>query len=1066
MSKFYVISGDRNAIGNVYDLNDKVRLSKLCITWTEKDSSKEKRYNDHEGPSYTVYDNREQFLESYLLMPYSEKRLHEVILDIPQKLKFDIDAKRSSDNPTERVFTGSLQEFDEMMNEIITCIQGRFHWRYDIDLPRKNIIVCDSSNEYKFSRHLIIGGYSVSGCKQAEQFARDVINDLPDHYSCFVDVSVYKVKQNFRIAGSHKAGSNRTKVIVPFVDTDGTVHNYTILDTFISYTRDTARLKNIENVLDADELYVKEIRLEGSDMIDTSRLVSAAGLDRAYQYVSRDGAMLKYNRIRPSICDICQTEHTGNGMFIRVYKTGTLAEVFQYCYQWNKKNPENKRRLSLGTFITEHPDDGPTVGPDVRTLSMLERAINEPFTEDKLLLQQLQVVHKYEEPTLRPFELAKTTFVHAGMKMGKTKTLKDYLSAYFKNDGVVTHTIRFMSFRQTFGNNIKASFPDFALYSDVKGDLDAQEKLIVQIESLSRLTITPASPHPDLLILDESESIFEQLGSGLIKNFSKAYATFEWLLRNSKHVIAMDANMTDRTYNVIKTIRDINDSVYHRNSYKNAFDDKYFVTSAYSKWIACLRVAIGGDERVAVVANSIKEAKEITHMLRKVFPTKHIQLYSSETSTSDKKKDFKDVNNTWNKLDILVYTPTVSAGVSFEQKHFDKIFAYFTDHSCNAETCIQMLGRIRDVKTKTYFVCLKLRGNNLSTETTSILKDLSNSRDQLFEGMNMENLQVEYTTNGTRTYHRSTYLTVWLENARIVRISKNNFARRFIYLLRSVGAVAAILDDTIFTEHSGMVFKDEDGNIDPEILSWLDDRNMATTDLAAIESKKMVEAPELSYDEVDAIHTKKLAQEDINPEDLVAYEKAMLRRRYSYYETIDEAFIKTYNHRAMMHKYLNLSKIIGDKPVIDMIKTFRHEEATYSSSALSGDVAQQQSELNHRFMSQKHMYVHQLVTLLGFSDVLDNKYIPTIIVEHALADKIDKNNATELVKKVCAEFEFKTPSGSKLSGQLVDSLINIAKSATTSMYGIVLKKTGDMLKLEQNTDFAPRGKVVVGKPSL
>jgi hypothetical protein len=72
----------------------------------------------------------------------------------------------------------------------------------------------------------------------------------------------------------------------------------------------------------------------------------------------------------------------------------------------------------------------------------------------------------------------------------------------------------------------------------------------------------------------------------------------------------------------------------------------------------------------------------------------------------------------------------------------------------------------------------------------------------------------------------------------------------------------------------------------------------------------------------------------------------------------------------------------------------------------------------------------------------------------------------ELVKKVCAEFEIKTPTASKLNGQLMDSLINVTKSATTSMYGIVLKRTGDMLKLEQNNDFAPRGKVVVGKPSL
>lgn len=1062
MSKFYVISGDHGAISNVYDLSDKVRLSKLCITWTEKDITKQKKYNERELPSYTVYENRDHFIEDYKLMPNENKRLHEVILDIPQKLKFDIDAKRFSDNPTEPVFDGSPQEFDKMMETIIEFIQSAFHIRYDIELPRKNIIQCDSSNDKKFSRHLIIVGYSVSGCKQSEQFANDVLSGLPEEYLRFIDRSVYKSKQNFRIVGSHKSGSDRVKVIMDYMD-----NKYTLEDTLITNIADTIRLKNVEHVLDADELYAKEIRLEGSDIVEISRLVSNAGLDRSHQYVNRDGAMLKYKRIRPSICEICQHEHTGNGMFIRVYKTGAHAEVFQYCYRWNKQNPNNKRRLSLGTFITDHPDDGPVIGPDMKALTMLDRALNEPYKENVLLMSRLQRVNKYDEPTLRPFELAKTVFVHAGMKMGKTRNLKKFINDYFKDEGVVRHRIRFMSFRQTFGNNIKAAFPDFSLYSEVKGNLDLCEKLIVQIESLQRMDITPSTQYTDLLILDESESIFEQLGSGLIKNFSKAYATFEWLLRTSKHVIAMDANMTDRTYNIINAIRGVDDAVYHRNYHMNAILDNYYLTSTYGKWIACLRVAIGGDEKVAVVVNSIKESKEINHMLTKVFPNKKIQLYSSETSQSEKKKDFSDVNNTWNKLDVLIYTPTVSAGVSFEQKHFDKVFAYFTDHSCNAETCIQMLGRVRDVGTKNYFICLRLKGNNLSEEISHILKDLANSRDKLFEGSNMDNLQVEYSLNGTRMYHKSTYLTVWLENVRIVRISKNNFARRFIYLLRSVGATVNALDEDTFTEHSGMVYKDENGAIDPEIISWLDDRISAKNELGVIESKKIVEAPELSYDEYDAIHAKKLAQEDISQEDLIAYEKALLRRRYGYYEPIDESFVSTYHNRSMLNKYFNLRKITGDKPVGELIDDFRKEEASYSSTALRGDVSQQQSELNYKFMSQKHSYIHQIVSMMGFDSVLDAKYVPDIILQASVTEK--SKDMPEFVRKVCAEFEIKTPSGSKLSvagGILTKSLIDVSRQIIGSMYGIKLKVVGDMIKLEPNTDFACRGKVISGKPTL
>jgi hypothetical protein len=1066
MSKFYVISGDHGAISNSYDLTDKVKLSKLFITRTEKDATSERKFNTREAPSFTVYENKDQFITAYSVMTYEQKTLHEVILDIPQKLKFDIDAKRYSDNPTDPVFNESVDEFNTMMENIISHIQSIFHLNYDIELPRKNVIMCDSSDASKFSRHIIINGYFVSGHRQAEHFALDVINGLPEDYSKFIDRSVYNVKQNFRITGSHKSGSNRIKTIMNYTH-GNTTYTYDIKDTFITHTIDCTKLKNIEHIVDSDELYVKEIELEGSDMIEISKLVRDAGLDKYYQYVNRDGAVLKYNRIRPSACEICQHEHTSNGMFIRVYKTGSHAEVFQYCYRWNSQNPKNKRRLSLGTFVTEYADDRHIASPDMKSLTMLERALNEPYVENKLLVGQLNNVNKYDEPSLKSFELVKTLFVHAGMKMGKTRALKKFISAYFKDEGVATHKIIFLSFRQTFGNNIKSSFPEFTLYSEAKGELCTYRKLIIQIESLYRVDITQSYEYPDLLILDESESILEQLGSGLSKNFSKSYATFEWLLKYSKHVIAMDANLTDRTYNTINAIRGVDDALYHRNYHMNAINDQYYLTSTYGKWVACLRVAIGGDERVAVVVSSLKEAKAIYHMLTQVFPKKKMQLYSSESSNSQKKKDFSDVNNTWDQLDVLIYTPTVSAGVSFEKKHFDKIFAYFTDNSCNAETCVQMLGRVRDVGTKTYFVCLKMTGNNLAEEPSRILKDLTASRDKLFEGVNTENLQVEYTMNGTRSYHKSTYLTVWLENTRVIRVSRNNFARRFIYLIRSVGATASIFDDESFTEHSGIIYKDENGNIDPQVLEMLSDREAAGNEIEFIESRKLVEAPDLSNDDYEALDLRKKSQEELPDLELVAYEKAKLRRLYSYYEPIDEVFITLYKSKAVQDKFINLRVITGDRSVAELIEEYRLIESNYSQTSLRGDLSQQHSELASTFMAPRHKYLHECVMMFGFDNVLDAKYVPDIIIKDAISKKMKE--IPNFIYTICSEFMIKSPSGTKLSTRgniMVDTFINVVKQLLGLMYGIKIKTMGDMIRLEQNSDFAPRGKVVVGKPSL
>ena len=53
-----------------------------------------------------------------------------------------------------------------------------------------------------------------------------------------------------------------------------------------------------------------------------------------------------------------------------------------------------------------------------------------------------------------------------------------------------------------------------------------------------------------------------------------------------------------------------------------------------------------------------------------------IRLYSSETNKETKKLHFSDVNK-YLTYDCLIYTPTLSAGISYEIEHYDYLFGYF-----------------------------------------------------------------------------------------------------------------------------------------------------------------------------------------------------------------------------------------------------------------------------------------------------------------------------------------------------------------------------------------------------
>lgn len=69
-------------------------------------------------------------------------------------------------------------------------------------------------------------------------------------------------------------------------------------------------------------------------------------------------------------------------------------------------------------------------------------------------------------------------------------------------------------------------------------------------------------------------------------------------------------------------------------------------------------------------------------------------MHSSQTSDSLKSKLKNDLNNLW-KTDLLMYSPTIGAGVNFDEDHFDYLFVILSRMSCNPRDTIQMMNRVR-----------------------------------------------------------------------------------------------------------------------------------------------------------------------------------------------------------------------------------------------------------------------------------------------------------------------------------------------------------------------------------
>jgi hypothetical protein len=892
--------------------------------------------NDSKEKLYHVFSSPKDYFEYQATIPPELRTHHEVIFGfMPQRLKFDIDAPvnelQTLGDPSVVIKT--------VINNIIDAIIMAFYTTYGKDLFEDDFIYFKSMHvdEPKFSFHIILKK-AVINSDNARIFTSYVFSMLNKNYHKFLDAGVNKSVQCFRLINCRKENSIRVKTLLTPID---------IYETLITNVASCEIMPEL-NIIAADTQQISA----NSDDIETA-LEIAKDIVAPFRFRKESCSKLIFDRKYSSMCEICDRIHdTENTLVLYLqHDPSGIIKIYQYC----RRDITNSSKY-IGEFISASAsgkESEPTQTP--RAMKYLEKIVSGAKTTRKeTLFDKLPNKNIYCERSLREFEHAHTLCVHAAMKMGKTKALFEYLSKY--KDNLTPTIIRFISFRQTFSYNIKEKFPDFVLYSDVMGSLN-QHKLIIQVESLHRLEIRD---HPDILILDECESIFEQFDSGLLKNFNGAFATFQWLMRYSKQVVCMDAALSDRTYRILEKMRPgfVQNGLYHCNTYQNATNDNYEFTTSKSQWLMGLYTAISSDLKVVIPISSLTEAKVIYTDLKRRFKTKSIKLYSSETKMSERKEHFTDVHTYWSQYDVLIYTPTISAGVSYEKEHYDIMYGYFTDMSCPVETCIQMIGRIRNVKSNKYVMLLEGNGNTLPTDTSEITRLIYMSKEnlnKLFTGA----VNYEFGPNGEIKFYNTDYFTLYIENLRMRNISKNIFIRLFVETIARLGAKVGILnlsdiDNCIVNDHI---------NIRKEI------KDITSTNIAT--------SVELSEEEYTDIMTK-VNTEDISDSLISACELYRLRAVYRFNGEITSKFVQVYNKSRTKRWFKNLHRLYNYKTIEISLEKIRQDEALRYSYAMNSTVEAQNSDINSKYVYDQHRIALMLLRICGWNNLDDEKYITNI----------------------------------------------------------------------------------------
>ncbi len=897
-----------------------------------------------------------------------ENRIYNEVIfsDDIQKFKIDMDMKDNIFNELNNII-----DINELINDCINIIFKI------IRCNKFQYYIYDSSDIDKciISKHIIFDFY-VKNVYDAKILYNEMINILSNKYNekslSIIDSSVYKNIQNFRLPNHKKYKSNRYKKeeINEKIDiTYGMIKNYNNKNIHI------IDLKELNIKYNEKTIEYKENELEQE--IINEVLIIAKKYIEAFEIREIISNKIIFNRIRESYCEICERIHENeNSIYIIVYSNKFRI----YCRRNDDKYIECDLKnqdvnIKLNKYLIMK-----------RNLNNIINNKEYKYNKNEDIFDKKNII-KYNNKTIKEYEFKdkKILIIHSNVKTGKTQKLKEYIE---KNTNL--KYIIIISFRILFSIELNDKLKDFINYLDIKEkrySLKKIKKIIIQLDSLYKLNI---DVDPDIIILDEIESILNQFTSPYIKNLRIIWEIFEYLLKKSKKILCMDANVTQRTINLLINTYNKDEIIYHNNTYSTINNDKYYIMFNFKIFLTKLNKLIEEDNKIVIPINSLKKAKIIYNYIRINYPKKQIKIYSSETDDYIKQKDLKDINKNWCKYDIIIYTPCITAGISFDEIHFNYLFGYFTNQSCDVYTIYQMLYRVRNLKENKIYLMFDILSvnDNIITNKIDLLEEIKYSFKHLYN--DAINFKINNHNNEMINIidEKDLFFNLWIDNKLIKNKSHYYILYEFIEILK-------------YNKCNYEIIYQLDNEIENIIKI---DINQINNDILYYENKKILEAPDITADTYIILNNASMLTE----EEKIIKKKHFLKILYNNYESLTMEFLKEYNNELRIQQCINLIKV----------KNF-----TINIRKIISDILNNNNNDNQciKYLSiEKHIYLKQIIDIIDLTGLNVYNINNYNILYDDYIKNIEKNN-----KELINLFKIiNIPGKKKITDKDIKNLVN------------------------------------------
>ena len=310
-------------------------------------------------------------------------------------------------------------------------------------------------------------------------------------------------------------------------------------------------------------------------------------------------------------------------------------------------------------------------------------------------------------------------------------------------------------------------------------DLQMERQVAICLNSLGKLTAEGNPRAYDVVVIDEIEQVLARLTTD-IANKPLIMAVIEFLLKNAKKVICLDADLSDRSAHIIQSFCADKPVTIHFNEYEMGSAKEIVLYEAIEDLQMSALSAIESGQKAFLAFNSKTEAKKTYCAYQMMVPEKKGLLISGDNAGEKEVTEFfNDVNAACRQYDYVICTPSVSTGVSIDNDYFDFVGGVFSAQINTANDCMQALGRVRNQK-KVHVFCEKRMGaKSLSPEVIASRWSSTHHYDLHLMSLNPDGEKILINP----VYERLNVLVTQAKNA-----SFNDFYQSFCLIALNDGA--------------------------------------------------------------------------------------------------------------------------------------------------------------------------------------------------------------------------------------------------------------------------------------